>query len=115
MLIRRRLAGLLAICVFALSYGAALQAAVCSMDMSADMSMDMPMAPDTQDKEPHPPAPDCPLSMPGSATNCVFSSAVMPVVEPHIDPSGRTAATFAGDDSHYQLLLTHSAFHPPKV
>jgi hypothetical protein len=120
MLIRRRIAGLLAICAFALSYSEALTASACSMDMSQRSAMDMPMdMPMDGGDESHEGAPasqaDCPLSMPGSSLNCVFSLVIAPAGEatPATTTAQRISFTIAED--HYKLLLAHSAFHPPKV
>lgn len=116
MLIRRRIAGLLAICAFALSYSEALAAAACSMDMSAQSAMDMPMG---GGDESHDDAPasqgDCPLSMPGSTSNCVFSSVIAPADEAMSSTTAGQRISFTIAPDHYQLLLAHSAFHPPEA
>lgn len=112
---RRRIAGLLAICAFALSYGEALRAAACTMDMSSSMAMEMPMPANTEPGDPDTPQPDCPLSMPGSATNCVFSSAIVSSTHSGVLALAQRVGTFAGEVSPYQLLLTRPAFHPPKA
>jgi hypothetical protein len=123
MIIRRRLAGLLAICAFALSYSEALTAAACTMgtsaemnDMGMDMPMDMPMehSGEPADQVPRQPT-DCPLSMPGSPASCIFSSAVTPAVQPFAAPLAGPKISFISPEDHYLLLLDHSTFHPPKA
>ena len=112
---RRRVAGVLAICAFALSYGEALRAAACTMDMPASMAMEMPMPANPEQGESDTPLPDCPLSMPGSATNCVFSSAIVSTTHSDVLALAQRVAMFAGEVSPYQLLLPRPAFHPPKA
>ena len=123
MIIRRRLAGLLAICAFALSYSEALTAAACTMGISAEMNVDMAMAmpmrmPMEDSGEPADQVPgqpsDCPLSMPGSPASCIFSSAITPAVQPFVAPLAGQKISFTSPADHYQLLLDYSAFHPPK-
>jgi hypothetical protein len=122
MIIRRRLAGLLAICAFGLSYSEALTAAACTMgtraEMNVDMAMDMPMdiehPGEPAEQAPRQP-PDCPLSMPGSPASCIFSSAITPAVQPFAAPLAGPKISFISPEDHYQLLLDHSTFHPPKA
>lgn len=118
MLIRRRIAGLIAVCAFALSYGEALTAATCSMGTSAEMAMamELPMEGHGQPTDEGPVRPDeCPLSMPGSPANCIFSSAVAPALDAFAAPLAGQMVKLTAPEDHYQLLLDHSAFHPPKA
>lgn len=114
-MIRRRLAGFLLICAFALSYTEALTAAACSMGTSTDMTMEMPMPVPANHDESDTSHPDCPLSMPGAPTNCIFSSALAPDSELPAAQFAQQVRPVSGDAVPYQLLLVRSAFHPPKA
>lgn len=61
------------------------------------------------------PQPECPLSMPGSPLNCIFSAALRPEGESGMMEPGSALASYVFPGNHYQLLLASSAFHPPKA
>ena len=118
MLPRRRLAGLFVIFAMVVSFTEALTAASCSMgtslatNMDMDMGMEMP-APD-EPEESEAPRPECPLSMPGSPTNCVFSIVVAPAGIAEFNQGTRPIVSHVFEVGVYQLLVAQSAFHPPK-
>jgi hypothetical protein len=121
MLIRRRIAGLVAIVAFVLSYSEALTAAACTMGTQAastqamDMAMPMPDSGDQQTPSHDQQQPDCPLSLPGSASNCIFNAALTPERELIGATTAPQTVGFARAGGDYQLILAESPFHPPKA
>ena len=115
MLKRRRIAGLIALCALVLSYSEALGAAACSMGMDMEMAADMPMPMPADEGDSDAPQPDCPLTIPGSPTNCIFSVAVLSTAPNKLVHAGIIPVVNTTAEQHYQLLLSHTAFHPPKA
>lgn len=111
----RRIAGLAAIVALALTYSEALGTAFCSMMRSGSATMAMPMPDAPVENDSQQPSDDCPLSMPGSPTSCIFSLAVLSDSPAQLVQHDARITVITHVASPYQLLLARSAFHPPKV
>jgi hypothetical protein len=112
---------MIALLALTVSYTEAAAAAVCDSAMAMKQSTPaqaasgaagMPMPDHAPSKSSDT---NCPYSVPGSPTTCIFSIALPGTLLINAPAVLEHTASVVETASPYHILLTHSLFHPPKA